>query len=108
MLPARFRSTLQRYRELQDIIAIMGMEELDENDKLTVARARKLQKFLSQPFCRGRELYRPEGQVCPRWKETVRALPPLWTARPMICRSGLSSTLGTLEDARQEGSGKAG
>lgn len=44
------QSILQRYRELQDIIAILGMEELSEEDKLTVARARKIQKFLSQPF----------------------------------------------------------
>jgi F-type H+-transporting ATPase subunit beta len=42
--------TLQRYKELQDIIAILGMEELSEDDKLTVARARKMQRFLSQPF----------------------------------------------------------
>ena len=41
---------MQRYQELQDIIAILGMDELDDNDKLTVARARKIQKFLSQPF----------------------------------------------------------
>jgi F-type H+-transporting ATPase subunit beta len=41
---------LQRYKDLQDIIAILGMEELSEDDKLTVARARKIQKFLSQPF----------------------------------------------------------
>ena len=41
---------LQRYKELQDIIAILGMEELSEEDKLTVQRARKIQKFLSQPF----------------------------------------------------------
>jgi F-type H+-transporting ATPase subunit beta len=41
---------LQRYKELQDIIAILGMEELSEDDKLTVSRARKLQRFLSQPF----------------------------------------------------------
>ena len=41
---------LQRYKELQDIIAILGMDELSEEDKLTVARARKLQRFLSQPF----------------------------------------------------------
>ena len=46
----KVQSILQRYQELQDIIAILGMDELDENDKLTVARARKLQKFLSQPF----------------------------------------------------------
>ena len=42
--------TLQRYSELQDIINILGMEELSEEDKLTVARARKIQRFLSQPF----------------------------------------------------------
>ena len=41
---------LQRYKELQDIIAILGMEELNEADKLTVSRARKVQRFLSQPF----------------------------------------------------------
>jgi F-type H+-transporting ATPase subunit beta len=41
---------LQRYKELQDIIAILGMEELSEDDKLTVSRARKIQRFLSQPF----------------------------------------------------------
>ncbi len=44
------QKTLQRYKELQDIIAILGMEELSEEDKLTVQRARKIQKFLSQPF----------------------------------------------------------
>jgi F-type H+/Na+-transporting ATPase subunit beta len=41
---------LQRYKDLQDIIAILGMDELSEEDKLTVARARKMQRFLSQPF----------------------------------------------------------
>ena len=42
--------TLQRYKELQDIIAILGMDELSEEDKLVVARARRIQRFLSQPF----------------------------------------------------------
>jgi len=46
----KVQSILQRYKELQDIIAILGMEELSEDDKLTVARARKIQRFLSQPF----------------------------------------------------------
>ncbi|MEO5358172.1 MAG: F0F1 ATP synthase subunit beta [Nitrospirae bacterium YQR-1] len=46
----RVQMILQRYKELQDIIAILGMEELSENDKITVSRARKLQRFLSQPF----------------------------------------------------------
>ena len=44
------QQVLQRYKELQDIIAILGMDELSEDDKVTVARARKLQRFLSQPF----------------------------------------------------------
>ena len=44
------QSTLQRYKELQDIIAILGLDELSEDDRRTVARARKVEKFLSQPF----------------------------------------------------------
>ncbi len=46
----RVQEILQRYKELQDIIAILGMDELSENDKIIVARARKIQYFLSQPF----------------------------------------------------------
>ena len=46
----RVKETLQRYKELQDIIAILGMEELSEEDKLVVARARRVARFLSQPF----------------------------------------------------------
>jgi F-type H+-transporting ATPase subunit beta len=46
----RVQETLQRYKNLQDIIAILGMDELSEDDKLTVSRARKIQRFLSQPF----------------------------------------------------------
>jgi F-type H+-transporting ATPase subunit beta len=46
----RVKQTLQRYKELQDIIAILGLDELSEDDRLTVARARKVERFLSQPF----------------------------------------------------------
>lgn len=46
----RVQQTLQRYKDLQDIIAILGMDELSESDRLTVYRARKLQRFFSQPF----------------------------------------------------------
>jgi F-type H+-transporting ATPase subunit beta len=46
----RVKAILQRYKELQDIIAILGMDELSEEDKLSVLRARKVQRFLSQPF----------------------------------------------------------
>ena len=47
---AKFSAFLQQYKALQDIIAILGMDELGEEDKLTVSRARKIQRFLSQPF----------------------------------------------------------
>jgi len=50
MVARQVQETLQRYKSLQDIIAILGMDELSEEDKLTVARARKIEKFLSQPF----------------------------------------------------------
>ena len=53
---------LQTYKSLQDIIAILGMDELSEEDKLTVARARKIQRFLSQPFCR-RSVYRNSWKI---------------------------------------------
>ena len=50
LVARKVQETLQRYKELQDIIAILGMEELSEQDKLVVSRARRIQKFLSQPF----------------------------------------------------------
>ena len=62
---------LQRYKELQDIIAIMGMDELSEDDKLAVARARKIQRFLSQPFSVAEQFTGMEGRFVPV-KETVR------------------------------------
>jgi F-type H+-transporting ATPase subunit beta len=62
---------LQRYKELQDIIAIMGMDELSEDDKLTVNRARKVQRFLSQPFTVAEQFTGMEGKYVPL-KETIR------------------------------------
>jgi len=62
---------LQRYKELQDIIAIMGMDELSEEDKLTVSRARKVQRFLSQPFEVAEQFTGYKGKYVPL-KETIR------------------------------------
>ena len=62
---------LQRYKELQDIIAIMGMDELSEDDKLTVSRARKVQRFLSQSFSVAEQFTGMAGQYVPL-KETIR------------------------------------
>jgi F-type H+-transporting ATPase subunit beta len=63
--------TLQKYKDLQDIIAILGMEELSEEDKLTVSRARKIQRFLSQPFFVAAQFTGTEGKFVPVG-ETVR------------------------------------
>ncbi|MBQ4089580.1 MAG: F0F1 ATP synthase subunit beta, partial [Clostridia bacterium] len=62
---------LQRYKELQDIIAIMGMDELSDEDKLIVSRARKVQRFLSQPFSVAEQFTGYEGRYVPL-KETIR------------------------------------
>ena len=65
------QSILQRYKELQDIIAIMGMDELSEEDKLTVSRARKVQRFLSQPFSVAEQFTGMQGKYVPI-AETIR------------------------------------
>ena len=67
----RVQSILQRYKELQDIIAIMGMDELSDEDKQIVARARKVQRFLSQPFHVAEQFTGMEGRYVPL-KETIR------------------------------------
>ena len=67
----KVQSILQRYKELQDIIAIMGMDELSDEDKLIVSRARKVQRFLSQPFSVAEQFTGMEGRYVPL-KETIR------------------------------------
>jgi F-type H+-transporting ATPase subunit beta len=65
------QETLQRYRELQDIIAILGIDELSDEDKQTVSRARKIQRFLSQPFFVAEQFTGRSGEYVPV-EETVR------------------------------------
>ena len=67
----KVQSILQRYRELQDIIAIMGMDELSDEDKLVVNRARKVQRFLSQPFSVAEQFTGMQGKYVPI-RETIR------------------------------------
>ena len=67
----RTQELLQKYKELQDIISILGMEELDEDDKLSVFRARKIQKFLSQPFSVAENFTGIKGKYVPL-SETIR------------------------------------
>jgi F-type H+-transporting ATPase subunit beta len=65
------QNVLQKYKDLQDIIAILGMDELSDEDKLTVARARKVQRFLSQPFFVAEQFTGVPGVYVPL-KETIR------------------------------------
>jgi F-type H+-transporting ATPase subunit beta len=67
----KVKQVLQRYKDLQDIIAILGIEELSDEDRLTVSRARKLERFLSQPFFVGEPFTGTPGQYVSR-EETVR------------------------------------
>ena len=65
------QKVLQRYKDLQDIIAILGMEELSDEDKLIVARARRIQKFLSQPFFVAEQFTGTEGKYV-SIKDTIK------------------------------------
>ena len=68
----RVQTTLQRYRELQDIIAILGVDELSETDKLVVHRARRMERFLSQPFLVAEAFTNKPGEITPL-SETIRS-----------------------------------
>ncbi len=89
---------LQRYRELQDIIAIMGMDELSEEDKLTVARARKIQRFLSQPFSVAEQFTGMEGRYVPV-KETIRGFREIIEGRHDDLPESAFLFVGTIEEA---------
>ena len=92
------QAILQRYKELQDIIAILGMEELSEDDKVTVARARKIQKFLSQPFFVGEQFTGTPGQYVPL-KETVRGFKESLEGKHDDLPEGAFYMVGTIEQA---------
>ena len=101
----KVQSILQRYQELQDIIAILGMDELDENDKLTVTRARKLQKFLSQPFAVAENFTGLKGKYVPL-KDTVRSFAAIVDGEADDLPEWAFFNVGTLEDARQKAAEK--
>ena len=92
------QSILQRYKELQDIIAILGMDELSEEDKVTVNRARKIQKFLSQPFFVGEVFTGTPGQYVPV-KETVRSFKEILEGRHDDLPENAFYMVGTIENA---------
>lgn len=92
------QAVLQRYRELQDIIAILGMDELSDEDKLTVARARKIQRFLSQPFFVAEQFTGTPGAYVPV-KETVRGFKEILEGKHDDLPEGAFLYVGTIEQA---------
>ena len=92
------QSILQRYRELQDIIAIMGMDELSDEDKKIVARARKVQRFLSQPFSVAEQFTGMEGRYVPL-KETIRGFKEICEGKHDDLPESAFLFVGTIDEA---------
>src|SRR5688572_11463146 len=98
LVARRVQETLQRYKELQDIIAILGMDELSEDDKLAVARARKIERFLSQPF-HVAEIFTGTPGVLVDIKDTVRGFKGLVEGEFDHLPEQAFYMVGTIEDA---------
>ncbi len=95
---------LQRYNELQDIIAIMGMDELSEEDKLTVNRARKVQRFLSQPFSVAEQFTGMQGKYVPL-SETIRGFKEIIEGKHDDLPESAFLFVGTIEEAIEKAKG---
>ena len=92
------QTILQRYNELQDIIAIMGMDELSEEDKRTVQRARKVQRFLSQPFSVAEQFTGMQGKYVPL-KETIRGFKEIIEGKHDELPESAFLFVGTIDEA---------
>ena len=92
------QKVLQRYKELQDIIAILGMDELSDEDKLTVNRARKIQRFFSQPFSVAEQFTGMQGKYVPL-KETVRGFKEILEGKHDDLPEQAFVYVGTIEEA---------
>jgi F-type H+-transporting ATPase subunit beta len=92
------QQVLQKYKDLQDIIAILGMDELSEDDKLTVARARKLQKFLSQPFHVAEQFTGTPGSYV-RLPDTIRGFKEILEGKHDALPEQAFFMVGTIEEA---------
>jgi F-type H+/Na+-transporting ATPase subunit beta len=95
----KVQSTLQKYKDLQDIIAILGMDELSEDDKLIVSRARKIQRFLSQPFFVASQFTGMEGKQVPV-KDTIDGFEALVTGKHDDMPEQAFYMVGNLEEAK--------
>ncbi len=92
---------LQRYKDLQDIIAILGMEELSDEDKLTVSRARKIQRFLSQPFHVAEQFTGTPGAYV-KTEDTIRGFKEIIDGKHDDLPEGAFYMVGTIEEAREK------
>jgi F-type H+-transporting ATPase subunit beta len=98
----RVKETLQRYNELQDIIAILGMEELNEDDKLTVHRARRIQRFLSQPFHVAEQFTGLKG-VFVSIEDTIKGFNMIMDGKVDHYPEAAFNLVGTIEEAIEKG-----
>jgi F-type H+-transporting ATPase subunit beta len=94
------KKILQRYKDLQDIIAILGLDELSEDDKLTVSRARKIQKFLSQPFFVAQQFTGLEGKYV-KIEDTIKGFREIVDGNCDDMPEQAFFNMGTIEDARE-------
>lgn len=98
----RVKLILQRYKELQDIIAILGLDELSDEDKLVVSRARKVQRFLSQPFFVAEQFTGLKGVLVPI-EDTIRGFNSIMDGEVDEYPEAAFNLVGTLEDAIEKG-----
>lgn len=96
------KEILQRYKELQDIIAILGMDELSEEDKLTVHRARRVQRFLSQPFFVAQQFTGLEGKFV-QIEDTIKAFKMILSGEVDQYPEAAFNLVGTIEEAIEKG-----
>jgi len=98
----RVQEVLQRYKELQDIIAILGMDELSDEDKLTVARARKVQRFLSQPFSVAEQFTGMKGKYV-KLEDTIRSFEELLDGKHDNLPEQAFYMVGNIDEAVEKG-----
>jgi F-type H+/Na+-transporting ATPase subunit beta len=98
----RVKMILQRYNELQDIIAILGMEELSDEDKLVVSRARRVQRFLSQPFHVAEQFTGLKGVLVPI-EETIRGFNMIMNGEVDQYPESAFNLVGSIDDAIAKG-----
>jgi F-type H+-transporting ATPase subunit beta len=103
----RVQELLQRYRELQDIIAILGMDELSDEDKLVVQRARKVQRFLSQPFFVAEAFTGTPGKYV-KLEDTIRGFMEIIAGKHDDLPEGAFYMVGTIEEAVEKSKELAG